>query len=234
MKPTKTATISLGAGVLFLLGGLLLLVVGSRPPPERTFRGTVKDLLPDPDLVARAGWSVAYLPIADTPEMKTKVEEALNYDDAIFVNYANGTERISVYIAYWSPGKMPYRLVAGHNPDVCWVGGGWQILEGRSDVILRADSKTSLPPGEIRKMILNGRAEYIAFWHLLDGKPKSYGTKGKPPWHALFADVFVSRLNQRPEQFFVRISDEQGVPFESGSELYAQLAKTIRPVFQNL
>lgn len=129
--PRSSLILSVLAG-LVLLTGLALVLLGTRPPPPRTFQGSVKDLLPDPELVARAGWKVDFQPIADTPEMKAKVDELLNYDDAVFTVYTKGSERLSVYIAYWAPGKMSHRLVAGHTPDVCWVGAGWRIVEAKS------------------------------------------------------------------------------------------------------
>lgn len=113
-----------------LLGAVALVIYGETRPLERTFYGSVKDLLPTPEEVP--GWTVQYLPIADTPEMQAKVNELLNYDDAVYAVYTKGTERISIYIAYWMPGKMSERLIAAHTPDVCWVGQGWKIVEAKS------------------------------------------------------------------------------------------------------
>lgn len=114
-----------------------------RPPPPRTFQGSVKDLLPPAEIVARDGWKVDYLPIADTPEAKAKVDELLNYDDAVFAVYTRGTEQVAIYLAYWAPGKMSHRLVAGHTPDVCWVGAGWRIERARSVQLSARSSQVS-------------------------------------------------------------------------------------------
>jgi hypothetical protein len=196
----------LGIAMVILLVSTSLIIVGSKPPPERTFKGTVKDLLPKAEEIP--GWTVEYLPIADTPEMKAKVSEILNYDDAVFASYKNGTARLSVYIAYWAPEKMPYRLIASHTPDVCWVWGGWTIVEAQSGVRLEGGRDKQLLPTEMREMILRGNTEFVIFWHLLDGEPMSYGTRGLPPWYATFTDLFARHLNQRPEQFFIRISSD--------------------------
>lgn len=246
------ARIALVGAAFVLLFGIVLAFVGLRPPPPRTFQGSVKDLLPPAEIVARDGWKVEYLPIADTPEAKAKVDELLNYDDAVFAVYTRGTERVSIYLAYWTPGKMSHRLVAGHTPDVCWVGAGWRIERARSVQLSARSSQpsvsgsqvsafsfqpsaapsnqplatssqqlaTSLPilahspklqaliaqPGEYREMSLNGRTEHVVFWHLLDGVARSYGTAGTPPWHATLTDLVTRNFDQRPEQFFVRIS----------------------------
>lgn len=128
--------VTLGRRALFaalgavLLGAIGLVIYGETRPLERTFYGSVKDLLPKPEDVP--GWAVQYLPIADTPEMQAKVNELLNYDDAVYAVYTKGAERVSIYIAYWTPGKMSERLIAGHTPDVCWVGAGWRIVEAKS------------------------------------------------------------------------------------------------------
>lgn len=195
--------VSAVAGAILLVGvGLVL--IGSRPPPERTFKGAVKDLLPKPEEIP--GWTVEYQPIADTPEMKAKVTELLNYDDAVYAVYTNGSQRLSVYIAYWAPGKMSHRLVAGHTPDVCWVGAGWTKEDARSGVLLADGKGGMIQPAEMRVMSLNGHREYVVFWHLLDGRVVSYGTGWRPPWHAFWDDIWAMGIKQRQEQFFLRIS----------------------------
>lgn len=186
------------------MAGLALLVLGSRPQSERTFKGAVKDLLPTESEMS--GWAVEYQPIADSPEMKKAVSELLNYDDAVFAIYTRGDMRLAVYIAYWAPGKMSHRLVAGHTPDVCWVGNGWKIAEARSGVRMSDGLGGQLQPGEERVMSQGGQTEFVIFWHLLDGQAKSYGTQDMPPWYAFITDIFDRRLNQQPEQLFIRVS----------------------------
>lgn len=203
------------------MSALGLLVLGSRPPPEKIFYGTVKDLLPTID--GLSGWTVEYHPIADTPEMKAKVTELLNYDDAVFAVYRKGTARLSVYIAYWAPGKMSHRLVAGHTPDVCWVGGGWKILEAKSKVVLTNGQSGRVLPAEKRAMAINGRIEHVVFWHLLDGEVKSYDTQGTAPWYAMFSDLLIRKFNQQPEQYFIRISSNVPVEAWPSMEVYRRL-----------
>ena len=112
--------------VLALLGiAVGLVVYGSTRPLSPTFHGRLADLLPP----APPGWTRKEQPIADSPEMRQKVDELLSYDDGIFYVYTSGPLRLSVYVAYWQPGKMSARLVAGHTPDVCWVGAGWKCTE---------------------------------------------------------------------------------------------------------
>lgn len=213
--------IVLGLTGVVLFAGLGLLLVGSRPPPERTFLGSVRDLLPKPEEIP--GWTVEYLPIAETPEIQAKVSEALNFDEAVFAVYERGEQRLSVYIAYWTPGKMPYRFVASHTPDVCWTLAGWKTLRASSGVRLSDGSGGMLLPVEERTMERNGNIENVVFWHLLDGQTMSYGSGGLPPWYATFTDLFARKLNQRPEQFFIRISSNTPVEGWSAMEVYSRI-----------
>jgi len=218
------------AAALALLGiAVGLVVYGSTRPLTSTFHGRLADLMPP----APAGWARTEQPIADSPEMRQKVDELLSYDDGAFYVYTSGPLRLSVYAAYWQPGKMSTRLVAGHTPDVCWVGAGWQCTErGEVSNYLEANPGTGayrlhsvpvggtppsrtdrlqslLPPAESRTFVAQGTTEYVWFWHLVDGHPQSYDTGGKPPWHAMFTDMIRRGFDQRGEQFFIRLSSPQ-------------------------
>lgn len=247
---TKSRRLLLVGLLLVLVGAIVLVIYGETRPLKRTFYGKVIDLVPKQEELP-PGWTVEYKPIADTPEMKKAVAELLNYDDAVYAVYSNGTRHLAVYIAYWTPGKMSHRLVAGHTPDVCWVNAGWKVLEAESGVSLAtsdepggrskaqgselkatsstfnardiepviagligaqglrttANSFSSLPT-EARTMELNGQTEHVLFWHVVGGEPVSYQTRRQPPWYAFFVDVLRRGLDQRQEQFFVRISGE--------------------------
>ena len=208
------------AATLALLGiAVGLVVYGSTRPLTPTFHGRLSDLMPP----APPGWNRTEQPIADTPEMIKAVGETLNYDDGVFYTYTSGPLRLSVYAAYWQPGKMSARLVAGHTPDVCWVGAGWQCTErdvaspelpALSSQLVALSSQLpatsyQLPLVETRTFVAQGTTEYVWFWHLVDGRPQSYGTGGKPPWHAMFTDMIRRGFDQRGEQFFIRLSSPQ-------------------------
>lgn len=198
----------------FLVGLLLLVAVGiilggATLGSKRSFAGKLVDLLPPQNVIA--GWSVAHQPIAETAEMKRAVGELLNYDDAIFVTYSSAGMRVSIYGAYWTPGKMSHRLIASHTPDVCWVGGGWQRLkQGIEHVVVLEGAKPLRL--EHRTYALRGQTEHVVFCHLVGGTPMTYATGAEPPWHAIFRDLLSKGLRQREEQLFLRISSDR--PFE--------------------
>lgn len=210
------------AALALLLIAIGLIIYGQTRPLERIFHGKLSDLLPP----APAGWTRTERPIADTPEMKQKVGELLSYDDGLLYDYTKGNLRLSVYIAYWAPGKMSSRLVAGHTPDVCWVGAGWQCTAQQAVNSMTVDGRR-LPTVETRAFAANGTTEYVWFWHLVDGQPQSYDTSKQPPWHAFITDMMQAGFTQRGEQFFIRLSAPQ--PLDDPA-----LAPVLTPVLQVL
>jgi hypothetical protein len=190
------------SALLLLISAIGLVTYGSLQVPSPKFHGNLRDLLPP----LPPGWTMKEKPIADSPEMNEAVAEILNFDDGVFVDYTQGTTRLSVYIAYWRPGKMSHRLVAGHTPDVCWVNGGWKKL---STERLHAQSTTNgrtIPAGERRIFSANGSEEYVWFWHIVGNQSKSYQTGDQPPWYAALTDLWEKGIKQRDEQFFIRLS----------------------------
>lgn len=194
-----------------ILGGILLsvavglVIYGNSRVPEPTFHGKLTDLLPP----APSGWVMKPREIADTPEMKQAVGELLNYDDGVFVDYTNGLDRLSVYIAYWKPGKMSHRLVAAHTPDVCWVGNGWKKEQSETVSGLVAKDGRHIQPAEGRVFSAHGNPEYVWFWHLVGQEAKSYATGYAPAWYAPLTDLWEKGLYQRQEQFFIRLSSDE-------------------------
>jgi Protein of unknown function (DUF3485) len=200
-------TLLLNASLLLIVIGLV--AYGSTKIPEPTFEGKLKDLLP----LAPSGWAMKEKPIAESAEMQQAVGELLNFDDGIFADYTNSAgDRLSVYLAYWTPGKMSHRLVAGHTPDVCWEGGGWvRTHKAQTPAlhlvgILRA---RDIPVGEDRIFTAQSTPEYVWFWHLVGDQVKSYGTGYAPKWYSPITDLFDQGLNQRKEQFFIRLSSNR-------------------------
>ena len=142
-----------------LVAALAFVAVGSALPPRQAFHGALKDLVPKAEELPR--WTLEYCPVAETAEMQKAVGEMLNFDDAVYAIYNNGALRISLYAAYWSPGKMSHRLIAGHTPDVCWVGGGWvkrkaeslvlKVVRGKEGVAEKSDARGQRSEGGNQK-----------------------------------------------------------------------------------
>ena len=234
---------------LLIIIAIGMIVYGQSRPLTRTVHSPLEDRIP----AAPSGWTRTARAIADTPEMQEKVDELLNFDDGVFYDYISGPLRLSVYVAYWEPGKMSSRLVAGHTPDVCWVGAGW-ICTARRTIALSdvqptdfnaktaetaKDAKPSpppsdfhpppsdIPPAEARTFVANGTTEYVWFWHLVDGEAQSYGTGQEPPWHAALFDLIRRGFDQRSEQLFIRLSSPQ--PLDAPA-----LAPVLLPLLETL
>lgn len=203
---------------VLLAGAISLVLYGEHRPVTRRFQGHVADLLPS--AAALPGWTVEDRPVADTPEMQKRVGEILNFDDAVYRIYVRAGDRFSVYVAYWTPGKMSHRLVATHTPDVCWVGGGWKIETAASGVKLGGMETL---PAEKRAMIIHDTKEYVVFWHRVGQEAVSYGTRGIPPWYSPLLDICQRGLRQRQEQFFVRVSSNRPVEEWPRFEVYQML-----------
>lgn len=159
------------------------------------------------------GWTSEELPLAQTPQVQTAAFNRLNFNDYFSRIYQRGQTRLTVYIAYWEPLQMPVRQVGSHTPDVCWVLNGWECDAIRNDVFLPFRGSV-LKSAEMREFLYNGSREYVAYWHLINGKVfKAQNRVGMWDRWNMLTDQLRFGLNQKPEQFFVRISSNR--PLES-------------------
>jgi hypothetical protein len=206
------------------LGAMLALAVflqwlgsmgGGAPAETRK----VAEILP----VVVQGWESVDKDLADSPGEKAAQSELLNYDDAVFRVYSpseRGSASFAIYLAHWNPGRMSPRLVAGHTPDVCWPAAGW-VRQPAEEGLAGGDGQTEnvavsqmlsaagLPPGQFRVFELQGDTEHLVFWHVFGDELVNYDTTSAPPWYAMFSDLFKRGLNQRREQWFIRISSPE-------------------------
>lgn len=190
-----------------LVAAVVAIPIGGRALGPRRFGGTLEALLPV--AISLPGWQVSRRPIADTPEMKRAINELLNFEDGCLQEFKQGELRISVYIAYWPPGRMSQRAIAGHTPDVCWVGAGWrneddgtrmiEVEAGNGRLRLQHRIFRQEPYGE----------EHVVFAHLVAGRVVTYGAGQGPPWYAWVDDLLRLGFAQRTEQFFVRVSSNR-------------------------
>lgn len=195
--------IMMGAGILVLTLAATAQVVSflSEQPPAR-----------NPNLSAAIpmelpGWRSSELPLADTEELKGAVIETLKFDEYVSIIYQRGQLSVTLYAAYWSPGKVPPRAVGVHTPDTCWVQNGWT----------RKDRRTGSPvpycmPAEFGVYSLRDTTLYVHFWHLVGGRPYAYEQEGLHSLTAPLQDLATFGFRQRREQLFVRLA--ANVPFE--------------------
>ncbi len=198
----KKALFIFCAAVLLTALGMQLLAA-RRVEPART-RTALSASLP----ANVPGWTVTDLPIAETAEIQRAVGELLNFDDALLRSYRRGGKQFDVYAAYWKPGKMSERLVAGHSPDVCWVAAGWTPVSQETPPPLRQPSMDAWLPEAGQYRVFQDRrgvARWVVFWHVAGDRQIDYG-QGVPPWWTVFSDLARRGFNQRSSQHFIRVS----------------------------
>jgi len=171
--------------------------------------------LPDLDrLVPRAvqGWTTRDLPLAETEETKNAVASILQFDGHVSRAYTRAGITVTVYVAYWRPGKVPPRSVGVHTPDTCWIQNGWQCTRRERAVVLQAADGVFLKPAESGTYSTGGSNQHVYFWHLVGGQPYAYHQEGLHSLVSPLQDLLTFGLNQRREQLFVRVAANVPLP----------------------
>jgi hypothetical protein len=210
-------------GVVLATAVVFQVIAAVRVEPEVT-PPALKAALP----TELAGWTTVDLPIADTAEMQRAVGELLNFDDALLRSYRRGGQQFDVYAAYWRPGKMSERLVAGHSPDVCWVAAGWSLMSWETPVALLVSGAWVPAAGQYRVFKdTRGSMRWVVFWHVAGDRRIDYG-QGVPPWWTVFSDLVQRGFNQRSSQYFIRVS--ANVPWEelNGEEGFRDVMRSVK------
>jgi hypothetical protein len=202
-RPAITGSLVFAAAVALLAGGFFLGF--NRSAGERGHPETAAKVFSSIRAYHPAGWEVMELPLGSTEAYTNLVKDTLSYDDVLQLRYGHGDRGFLLYVAYWRAGKVDLRTVGGHTPDSCWVYSGWEIAERQSGKPVYA-SPGLLAPGEYRCYTYQGVKQYVAFWHLLGGRPVAMWEKGMPTPGYLWQLLNGSRLGMGGEQYFIRIS----------------------------
>lgn len=205
--------------------GLLLLAIAVQFRPvlqKEVYPRTAKltELLPG----EFPGWSTKDERVADTEEMQRAVAELLNYDEAIVRTYRRGNDSLSVYVAYWPPGRVHPRMVSQHTPDWCWTGAGWEMSEVRTSPVMSGDGRQT-PPGKLRKFSIKGQVLNVVYWHLVGGDPNP---DIDPNGLTFFRYMWSDLASGQREQYFIRLSST--VPFEQmqNEPLFTEVLEKLR------
>ena len=182
---------------------------------------TLTSLLPP----AGDGWSVEDVALGANEAATGRVEEILGFDQSVNRVYRNAELEVQVYAAYWTPGKMPYAYGGAHNPDSCWVNAG-MTRTARDFAQTRTTNAGTLKAyehGTYRNPATDKDIDVI-WWHLVGGIPNRYsqqdvgwrdGIKGRIERIPLIVkDACEYGLDQRREQFFIRISSPGRIPWD--------------------
>ncbi len=160
------------------------------------------------------GWVVRDEPLGPTEFLQSAVEQNLNYDDVVNRVYERGNISVGVYVAYWSPERMPVQKVASHTPDRCWTENGWTCEEyarwGDGSLVsglLPAQWRVFTPP-------TSSMLTHVMYWHLVGGELYDYGegmnrSLGPIAW---WKETLYYALKGSAEQYFIRLTSNR--PFD--------------------
>ena len=162
---------------------------------------------------AVTGWEAADEPLGPTEFLQTAVEKNLNYDDMVNRVYRSGVRSFGLYVAYWSPGRMPVQKVASHTPDRCWSESGWTCEEMRIDDRIKVGDQLLLPARWrlFRPPVAGGAKQYVLYWHLVGGDLYDYGDgfNQRPDPLQWWRDAVHYALKGSSEQYFIRMMSSQ-------------------------
>lgn len=173
------------------------------PPPEAPEREPLSELLPN----SIPGWTIKDLDLGPTESVNERSLRLLNLDDYVHRSFSNDGVDFSVYVAYWTPGKMPVRLVNQHTPDRCWAEVGWACTD-REWNVKRSAGGIELQPAQWGTYELREYEQKTYFWHLVGGEAFWYGGERlntRTPVTMFIENFRKLGFNQSREQFFIRI-----------------------------
>lgn len=219
-----TKRISLGVCTLILLMGAALIF---RPRPLVVPGKGVHLVQLIPAEVG--GWQSKELRVGETEADMGAVEKTLRFDDVFYREYRSTRGTVTVYAAYWGPGKMPTQLVASHTPDRCWSSAGWVCQEIAHRAPLVA-GPVELRPGEWRLFRApTGGLMYVQYWHVVGRDLYDYGERFNrvPSAWRWWRDVALQSLRAPPEQYFVRVASDRPFKELAGDIGWAELLSGI-------
>ncbi len=180
---------------------------------------------------AVTGWEAADEPLGPTEFLQTAVEKSLNYDDMVNRVYRSGGRSFGVYVAYWSPGRMPVQKVASHTPDRCWSENGWTCEAMRIDHQLKAGDQRLLPARWrlFRPPVGGGAKQYVLYWHLVGGDLYDYGDgfNQRPDPLQWWRDTVHYALKGSSEQYFIRIMSAQPLEDLQGDAGFQEVLRAL-------
>jgi len=191
-------------------------------------RSISSPLLPNnviPEVIS--GVTIRDMQIAATESVVKAVDEALGFSDYRYREYRSDGIEFSVYLAYWQSRKRHFMDLGTHAPDNCWVSSGWkmdpklpkrpfsvQIASSSGSGGTQLSALNSQPsattwPAEDRVFHAAGNTIYVAYWHLLDGKPLDYTRYGTGKTVGYLMDNLNHYWRGTAEQYFLRISSNR-------------------------
>jgi hypothetical protein len=176
-----------------------------------------------------SGWHSDDRPPAESDAEIARVKRLLNYDETLLRFYRKGERQFSLYVSYWRPGKMPAREIAFHIPDVCWVFSGWK--QHVADYHYRHEFEGRwLAPAQYREFDAPNERQHVLYWHILSGQAVDFGSDGAPSQQTTLEAVLHHGLNQKGEQYFIRIASRSTLDDLWNDEGFQEIMELIAPL----
>ncbi|MGB0369894.1 MAG: exosortase-associated EpsI family protein [Opitutales bacterium] len=193
-------------GLLFAIGMQVFDAV--RPQPAPSITQPLAELI-NPEM---PGWKAEDLPLAETEEMLARVDEILDFDDYVSRIYTRGNTQLILYVAYWKPGSAPIKQAHEHTPDICWVGNGWTSIKREHQIDLDKVFVADAHPAEFRVFEKQGQTQSVTFWHIVGDQIYANEQSRYGQISGNFLKTLTQfGINQKREQFFVRISSNRDI-----------------------
>jgi hypothetical protein len=164
-------------------------------------------------------------PFASTLETDHLIQR--NY----FRHTSKGLIQITVYLAYWEPGRVPVSLVESHTPETCWPGDGW---EQQPAPVATPESAFAVPgrnlPPPIKLFFKDGKGnpQYTWYWHFEAGRPIAAINPFSP--RELVGLALRHGFLTSGEQWFVRFSSNQPWETIADEPLLAKVLDNLKPM----
>jgi hypothetical protein len=154
------------------------------------------------------GWGVKDLPLGPTEATSANVREILKFDDHCHREFRRNATWISVYAAYWKPGKPARGLVGEHTPDVCWVTAGCELLAEVSEAQVVLAGRRYRDAEWRRFRMQDGSITEVLFWHIAGKQVLHFDQSSPIRW---FRDAWREVSVSGKEQYFVRITSNRPI-----------------------
>jgi hypothetical protein len=236
----KKKFLLLGTVTLALIAGLMIYISFFTVAEARLTR-PLAELVP----AEVPGWVSQDLPLSQSEVLSDLVSNALQFDAWLYRVYTSKEMEVTVYVAYWKPGKVSTTDAGVHNPDSCWVNSGWTREERRYGMEFQLGGRR-LKPLEYGMYSIREETQGklmrvpVVFWHLVGDEVNRYedqptgfrsGLKGRIDRLPLvLADLKKYGLNQRREQMFVRITLNKTLGAAAQNADFIRLMNALEPL----
>jgi hypothetical protein len=180
----------------------------SSPHVDQYAPGRLRTVLPS----QLPGWRVSDEMLGQNEGVSASVRRVLNFDDYVYRRFERAGTQFTIYVAHWTSGRMPTRLIAEHTPDRCWIENGWKCILKKVLRDFKAGDLT-FKPAQWR-MFAQPQSEtpyYVMFWLIVGQTAYDFDAHQNMLTHVWrwWEGVLQEAQGNRKDHIFVRIVSQQ-------------------------